>query len=411
MFEVQGSIGAVRGFRVAGIHGGLKKSGAPDLALIVADRLCVAAGVFTRNLAKAAPILVSQEYLRTHAQTIRAVIVNTTCANALTGKKGMDDARQVTRLVADGLGLQAPQQVLPMSTGVIGTLLPMDKIASAIPQAISRLGQDWQAAAQAIMTTDTRPKMASVCVETAEGSYTIAGISKGAGMIAPNMATMLGIIATDAKISLPIAQRTLHTANEVSFNRIVVDGDTSTNDCVFLLANGASGVAIDKPSELALFERALTEVCVKLAQAIVRDGEGATKFITLRVIHAQDAASAAQIAHTIAASPLVKTAFFGQDANWGRIVAAAGRAGQPFDPDRAQLWIAPGESLPNSGHGLLLFKHGTVAKYSEADAAAIFREPSISVTLDCGVGGRGSAVVWTCDLSREYVDINADYRS
>jgi glutamate N-acetyltransferase/amino-acid N-acetyltransferase len=410
MFDVQETIESVRGFRVAGIHGGLKKSGAPDLALIVADRPCVAAGVFTRNLAKAAPILISQEYLQTHAQAIRAVIVNTTCANALTGKKGLDDARQVTRLVADSLGIQA-QQVLPMSTGVIGTLLPMDKVASAIPQAVSQLGQDWQATAQAIMTTDTRPKLASVRVETTEGNYTIAGLSKGAGMIAPNMATMLGVIVTDAKISLPIAQRTLRTANDHSFNRIVVDGDTSTNDCVFLVASGASGVAIDKPSELAQFERALTEVCVKLAQAIVRDGEGATKFITLRVIHAQDTASAAQIAHTIAASPLVKTAFFGQDANWGRIVAAAGRAGQPFDPDRAQLWIAPGEALPSSGNGLLLFRHGTVAKYAEADAAAIFRESSIFVTLDCGVGGRGSAIVWTCDLSRAYVDINADYRS
>jgi len=410
MFDVQDSIEAVRGFRVAGIHGGLKKSGAPDLALIVADRPCVTAGLFTRNQAKAAPILISQEYLQIHAQAMRAVIVNTTCANALTGKKGLDDARQVTRLVADALGVQA-EQVLPMSTGVIGTLLPMKTIANAIPQAISQLGQDWQAAAQAIMTTDTRPKLASLRVQTPEGSYTIAGISKGAGMIAPNMATMLGVIVTDAKISLPIAQRTLRTANDLSFNRIVVDGDTSTNDCVFLMASGASGVSIDKPSELAQFERALTAVCVKLAQAIVRDGEGATKFITLRITHAQDNASAVHIANTIAASPLVKTAFFGQDANWGRIVAAAGRAGQPFDPDRAQLWITPGEALPSNGNGLLLFRYGTVANYAEADAAAIFRESSIFITLDCGVGGKGSAIVWTCDLSRDYVDINADYRS
>lgn len=411
MLKVNPQIEAVRGFRVAGIKAGLKPSGAHDLALIVSDAPCTAAGVFTTNQSKAAPIFVSQAALAQQASNIRAVVVNTRCANALTGELGIRNAKTTQGWVADLLGVQ-PMQILPMSTGVIGTQLPMDKLERGIQTAYQHLGNDWASTAQAIMTTDTRPKSASITVRTAEGEYTIAGISKGAGMIAPNMATMLGVIVTDAKLSAEQCDAMLKSANDISFNRIVVDGDTSTNDCVFLLANGASGVNIDTPADEAQFQQALAAVCIKLAQDIVRDGEGATKFITLHVSGAQDSHTAHQIAHTIAASPLVKTAFHGGDANWGRIVAAAGRAGVPFNPDTARLMIRAGESLPapDEPKGLLLFEHGTVADYQEKDAAEIFRHPSAVVMLECGAG-TASAVVWTCDLSKSYVDINADYRS
>lgn len=403
------SISKVGGFRATGVAANLKTPDKFDMALIAADRPCVTAAVFTKNTFKAAPVLLNQSHMQTQSERTRAVIVNTANANAGTGTAGIENARTMARLTAEQIGCET-EQVLVLSTGVVGAQLPMDKITAGIEKATSSLGHHWENAAKGIMTTDTRHKMVSLDVITSNGNYTIAGITKGSGMIAPNMATTLGVIVTDAKLSQAWAQQALSTANEVSYNRIVVDGDTSPSDTVFLLADGASGVAIDDPTDLAQFQAALTEVMIYLAQSIVRDGEGATKFITLDVCNAPSDAAAKQIANTIATSQLVKTAFYGNDANWGRIIVAAGRAGVDVDFDVSELWIAKGESLPDDERGLLVFKNGMPTDYSEEDATAIFSEPSAYITLDL-YAGDGRAVVWTCDLSHDYVSINADYRT
>jgi glutamate N-acetyltransferase/amino-acid N-acetyltransferase len=409
MSNVVPSIASVTGFRATGVHAGLKKDGKLDMALIVSNRDCTAAGVFTTNQVKAAPVLVNIEHLKQASHRIRAVAINTISANAGTGRVGMENSRTMAGMVAEQLECE-PEQVLVMSTGVIGTHLPMDKIDTGIKAAYAKLGQDWEQAAQGIMTTDTRPKIASIKVQTINGEYTIAGITKGAGMIAPNMATMLGILVTDAQLTQRQTQSTLKKAANLSYNRIVVDGDTSTNDMVVLLANGASGISLASPTDVAQFEGALTQLTTYLAQAVVRDGEGATKFITIDVRGAAKDSDAEKIAQTIAASPLVKTAFFGNDANVGRLLMAAGRAGVEFDPEKLSLWMTPGEALVEDDRGLLLFQNGTKARYKEDDATAIIKEASVYVTLDLNMGN-GDAVVWTCDLSHEYVTINGDYRS
>lgn len=409
MSNVATQIASVTGFKAAGVHAGLKKDGKLDMALIVSNRDCTAAGVFTKNQVKAAPVLVNIEHLQQASNRIRAVAINTISANAGTGRVGIENSRTMARMVAEQLECDT-EQVLVMSTGVIGTHLPMEKIDTGIKSAYAKLGNNWEQAAQGIMTTDTRPKVASIKVQTINGEYTIAGITKGAGMIAPNMATMLGVLITDAKLTVQQAQTTLKHAADLSYNRIVVDGDTSTNDMVVLLANGASGISLSSATDVAQFELALTQLATYLAQAVVRDGEGATKFITIDVRDARSAADALQIAQTIAASPLVKTAFFGNDANIGRILMAAGRAGVEFDPENLSLWMTPGEALIEDDRGLLLFQNGTKARYKEADATTIISEASVYVTLDLNMGS-GSAVVWTCDLSHEYVTINGDYRS
>ena len=284
----------------------------------------------------------------------------------------------------------------------------MDKIARGVELAVAALGDDWSTATQGMMTTDTRVKMASLTVETSSGeTYQIAGIVKGAGMIAPNMATMLSIVVTDAVLESDQAQQNLREAAKQSYNSIVVDGDTSTNDTVLLLANGASGASIDSAQANEQFQLALNAVCRHLAQAVVRDGEGVTKFITVQVEGAPDDKAAHQIANTIANSPLVKTAFYGNDANWGRILMAVGRAGVPLEQDKLALWFSPGEDFSEL---LQLVAHGTALDYREAEATAIVSQPSVSILVDCGVGD-GAAKVWTCDLSHEYVSINADYRT
>ena len=382
----------IKGFRVAGVHAGLKKDGVLDMAFVVSDAPCSAAGVFTTNQMKAAPVLVDIEKLTASQTGYRAVVVNTRSANACTGDQGVVN-------------------VLVMSTGVIGTHLPMEKIRHGIDLGSAGLAHDWEAAARGIMTTDTRPKFASTSVALSGGTVTISGISKGAGMIAPNMATMLGVIATDAILAPEAAQSMLASAARHTFNCIVIDGDMSTNDTVLMLANGASGVSVTSPDDLAAFNAALFAVSKSLAQAIVRDGEGVTKFITLNVQGAPDDAAAHQIANAIATSPLVKTAFFGKDANWGRIVAAAGRSGVPIVADRTQLWITAGSDLWLTDDSLHLFENGMPTAYSEATASAIFAEPDVSILLDAGMGGDGKATIWTCDLSYDYVKINGDYRS
>ncbi len=406
MGEVAASIEGVPGFKVAGVAAGLKGNGALDFALIVSDRPCTAAAVFTTNTVKAAPVLYDMEILANNNTHIRAVAVNTKCANACTGEQGIANAKQTAQLTAEALGVGA-DEVFVMSTGVIGTQLPMEKIAQGIQAASDSLDEsNWFAASEAIMTTDTRPKRAFVTVTTAAGKqYHIAGMSKGAGMIAPNMATMLGFIVTDAALDPQQAGDMLYVASNQTFNQIVVDGDTSTNDSVFLLANGASGASITA-AEREQFTTALTDVCRKLAQDIVRDGEGATKFITLHVNGAPDDAAARTIANTIGTSPLVKTAFYGGDANWGRIIAAAGRSGIELDAQKLKLWFAADEDAEK----LLLFSSGMPTQYDEAKATDLVKAPEVVVTLDCGQGS-GSATIWTCDLSHDYVSINGHYRT
>ncbi len=403
--EVEASIESVKGFKVAGVHCGLKDNGALDFALIVSDQPCTAAAVFTTNQVKAAPVLYDMDVIEQNSTHLRGVAVNTKCANACTGDQGIANAKQTAKLAAEALGIDA-DEVIVMSTGVIGTQLPMDKIAQGIQAASDSLGDNWDAAAHAIMTTDTRPKRAFITVTTSDGrQYHIAGISKGAGMIAPNMATMLGFIVTDAALDPLQAKDMLFVAADSTFNRIVVDGDTSTNDSVFLLANGASGVTIGV-DQREQFTEALTAISRKLAQDIVRDGEGATKFITLHVNGAPDDYAARKIANTIGTSPLVKTAFYGGDANWGRIVAAAGRAGIDLNPQKMKLWFAA-DDLSDK---LLLFSEGMPTQYDEAQATALVKAPEVVVTLDCGAG-EGSATIWTCDLSHDYVSINGHYRT
>lgn len=406
---VSDNIEKVTGFTVAGVHAGLKKGGALDFAIVASEQPCIAAGVFTRNTVKAAPVLVNMQRVAEHGSEICAIAINTKSANACTGEEGMVNAEKMASLVADKIGA-TPQQVMVMSTGVIGTQLPMAKIENGVNLASHSLGDDWQTTARAIMTTDTRPKLASVTVSTSQGQYTIAGIAKGSGMIAPNMATMLGIVVTDAQLTQPFATQALRTGADTSFNRVTVDGDTSTNDMVVLLANGASGVTIDTDStELSeQFQEALNQVMISLAKKVVRDGEGVSKFISLHINHAASEEDALEIGRTIANSPLVKTAFFGNDANWGRIMMAAGRSGTAFDHNSAHLYFAVGED--STEDALCLFANGQPTDYPEEEATRIIKHADVTVILDCGTGD-SSCRLWTCDLSHEYVSINSDYRS
>jgi len=391
------------GFRVAGMHCGFKPAEKKDIALLVSDYPCRAAGVFTTNRVKAAPVLYDQAILAQPDAEIRAVIANTGSANACTGDAGLADTRATAAQVAARIGCQ-PENVLTLSTGVIGLPLAMDAVTrgvAALADQVNTVG--WQDAAAAIMTTDTRPKIASV---RHESGFTITGIAKGAGMIAPNMATMLSMIATDADVPQSVLARELTAAVEVSFNRIVVDGDMSTNDTVLVLANGASGVTIaDGSAQEAAFSAALTKVCTALAQAIVRDGEGATKFVTLDVTGAADDSAARAIARQIATSALVKTAFYGADPNWGRILCAAGYAGIDLDPARLALWL-----VADDKPAIHLVADGHPTDYDERAAIALMQKPEWAVRLDLGLGN-GAARVWTCDLSHEYVTINGHYRT
>ena len=401
MSEVKTTIQPIAGFKVAGVAAGIKKkAGALDFALIVSDVPCHAAGVFTTNLVKAAPVLVDQDKLNRSGGIVRAIAINSGCANAATGQQGMDNAYETARYVAEKIGCHE-DEVLVMSTGVIGVQLPMEKIKHGVDLAVDNLGADnWELAARAIMTTDTHPKQASIV----EDGYSVAGIAKGAGMIAPNMATMLGFMVTDADLSTLEAKASLLQTAGTTFNRIVVDGDMSTNDTVLLLANGVSGAKANSD-----FTSALQVVSKQLAQAIVRDGEGVTKFVTIKVQGTEDDASARQIANTIATSPLVKTAFYGNDANWGRIIAAAGRANVDFDATQIQLEVVMGAEKPE-GDPLMLVFAGTPCDYSEAVATEIVSSSEFIYTLTVGAGN-GQATIWTCDLSHKYVSINADYRT
>ena len=398
------AIHSPKGFRVAGTHCGLKPAQKNDIALLVSDRACQAAGVFTTNRVKAAPVLYDQAILAQPDASIYAVLTNTGSANACTGDAGLADTRTTAAQVAAQVGCQ-PDNVLALSTGVIGLPLPVDAVTRGITALVRQVRPDgWQDAATAIMTTDKRPKLAN---EQVAAGYVITGMAKGAGMIAPNMATMLAVIATDAAVPRVVLDRALASAVDVSFNRIVVDGDMSTNDTVLVLANGASDVTIaeDSPEEAA-FTEALTAVCIQLAQAIVRDGEGATKFVTVDVTGARDDTGARDIARQIATSALVKTAFYGADPNWGRILCAAGYSGVDLDPARLALWLLAADSTP----AIQLVEDGHPTDYDEPAAIALMQQPEWGVHLDLGLGD-GAARVWTCDLSHEYVTINGHYRT
>lgn len=401
----EGSVTTPVGFQAAAVACGIKQSGRPDLVLVVSDHDCSAAGVFTQNQVAAAPVIVDRETLKQDNQALRAVVINAGNANAATGQAGLENARAMQRLVAQAAGCQE-QQVLVMSTGVIGVQLPMDRVRAGIRFAAAQLsGDHGRAAAEAIMTTDTQPKHVAVAVDLPGGRVVVGGMAKGAGMIHPNMATLLGLITTDAVVPADLAGELLRQAVQDSFNAISIDGDTSTNDTVVFLANGAGGVSVVDGESQAIFAGALKKVCFELAMMIVRDGEGATKFVEIQVTGAATPDEARRIAATVATSPLVKTAFAGGDPNWGRIFMAAGRSGVTFDPGRLSLSIGVANVTE-----LLLVDRGTPTGFAEADAAAVFAQPAFKLRLDLD-SGPGSATMWTCDLSHEYVTINADYRT
>ena len=398
--QIEGGVTAPAGFRAAGVACGIKKTGALDLALVVADAPAAAAGVFTTNRALAAPVLVSREHLARSGGLARAIVVNSGCANACTGPEGLAVARSSADFVASIVGC-APEEVLVASTGVIGVQLDLDRLRRGAGEAAKALSRAAHAdAARAIMTTDKTPKSAAVSVTTPAGTFRVGGMAKGAGMIEPHMATMLGFITTDAAVAAPLLQRALREAADVTFNAITIDGDTSTNDTVFLLASGGSGVQIDDAAYPA-FAAGLREVCGTLARAIVRGGEGATKLVAISASGAASDSDAKRAAHTIANSLLVKTAIHGGDPNWGRLLAAAGRAGVAFDVEHAAVRIGP----------VVLFKDGVPFDERAPEAAVYLAGSDLEIDVELGAGGLHSATVWTCDLSAEYVAINAEYRT
>jgi glutamate N-acetyltransferase / amino-acid N-acetyltransferase len=397
--SIDGGIATPRGFRAAGISVGIKPNGALDLSLIVSDTPATVSAVFTLNRAQAAPVLVSKRHLERSGGIARAVIVNSGCANACTGDEGLHAANVMAAETARLAGCAA-EQVLVASTGVIGVALPIEKIRAGLPAAFAALGaKHGPAAARAIMTTDPFPKEAAAMLDIGGRTVTIGGMAKGSGMIEPMLATMLGFVTTDAQVPRALLDRALREAVDDTFNAITVDGECSTNDCVLLLANGASGAAVDETS-YDRFVHALKTVCLALALGIVRGGEGATKVITVTVTGAASEAEARRAAKAIANSPLVKTAVHGGDPNWGRLIAVAGRAGVEFELSRAAVTIG----------STVLFNEGRPHDEAAPQAAKYLKGREISVGVDLGAGS-ASSTVWTCDLSAEYVRINADYRT
>jgi glutamate N-acetyltransferase / amino-acid N-acetyltransferase len=396
---VAGGVATPAGYRAAGISAGIKASNALDLALIVSDRPATAAAVFTVNRAQAAPVLVSKDHLSSTRGHARAIIVNSGCANACTGSAGLDVAREMASATADAIGCST-EEVLVASTGVIGVSLDIGKVRRGIPGAIGKLGHDQgSAAARAIMTTDPFPKEAAVRLSIGGHEAVIGGMAKGSGMIEPMMATMLAFVTTDAAVPGPLLDRALREVVDDTFNAITVDGECSTNDTVMLLANGASRATVDEAS-YGLFVQGLRAVCLRLALEIVRGGEGATKLITVTVAGAASNSDARRAAKAIANSPLVKTAIHGGDPNWGRLIAVAGRAGVAFELSRAAVMIG----------GIVLFKDGQPHDEAAERAATYLKHREIAITVDLGAGP-ASSIVWTCDLSAEYVRINAEYRT
>ena len=393
----------VPGVRLGTTTAGIRKQGRRDLVVIECAPGTKAAAVFTQNRFCAAPVIVAREHLAESAP--RALLINTGCANAGTGAPGIEDARACCAALARELGC-TPHEILPFSTGVIGERLPLERVVAGIPGCLAGLGADgWPDAAAGIMTTDTVPKGASRQFKLGGKTVTVTGIAKGAGMIRPDMATMLAFVATDAAVSPDVLQVVLADAARVSFNRITVDGDTSTNDACVLLATGRAEHPELRAPQGAGHEalmRAVTEVCMELAQAIVRDAEGATKFITIEVTGGASEADCLAVAYTIAHSPLVKTAFFAGDPNWGRILAAVGRAPvSRLDANAVTIHL----------DDVCVVRAGALDPgYREERGRAVLGKPEITVRVDLGVGG-ARAHIWTSDLSHDYVRINAEYRS
>jgi glutamate N-acetyltransferase/amino-acid N-acetyltransferase len=387
------------GFEAAGIAAGLKKKEKKDLGLFFSKVPANAAGVFTRNRVKAAPVILDEERIK--KGLCRAIIVNSGNANCCTGERGIRDAETMAALSASELGI--PEDlVLVASTGVIGEPMPMEKIESAVPRLVRSLKPEGiPDLARSIMTTDTVPKMVSGQGVVDGKTFTVAGVAKGAGMIRPNMATMLCFLCTDIDAAPEVLKETLVKAVNRSFNRITIDGDTSTNDMVLVMANGLSGAVLQRPDHIDAFQKILDSILLDLAKQLVRDGEGVTKLVEIIVRGAHSDADAEIIADTVAHSPLVKTAFFGEDANWGRIIGAVGRAGVDVDPDRIDLYFDDVQMV-KSGMGC--------GKAVEAEATKVLKKPEFTVTVYLNLRqGFGSMI--TCDFSVDYVRINADYRS
>ena len=380
-------------FQVTALHCGLKSENQNDLAVVYSKSPCQVAAAFTTNKVKAAPVLYDQQIVQA-GKAVRAVVVNAGNANACTGSEGMVHTRKMAEATSQLFDGNA-DEVLVLSTGVIGLPLPIDIILAGINEA--QFPQTWLAVAKAIMTTDTRPKIASL---QSPAGYIITGVAKGAGMISPNMATMLSVICTDATLTTEMLAKVPEIWNQ-TFNRIVVDGDMSTNDTVLLLANGASGVEVGSDSD---FYENFSQLCAQLAKAIVQDGEGATKLVTLNVSGANSQDDAEKIARAIATSTLCKTAFYGADPNWGRIICAAGYANADFQPDTATLYLKKNDQI------IKLFENGQSASYNEAEAIALMQTGTWEISLDLGLG-INSYWLWTCDLSHEYITINGHYRT
>jgi len=398
--HADGGVTAPAGFLAAGVSAGLKRSGKRDVCVLAAAAPCAAAGVFTTSATAAPPVIVSREHLS--GGMLRAVVVNAGNANACTGELGMAHARAMADAAAAALGCAAGE-IAVCSTGVIGVPLPLERVTSGITAAIEALdsGND-DDAAEAIMTTDTFSKQLAVTVTAGGRTFTVGGMAKGSGMIQPNMATMLAFITTDAPLAPNACDTILRSAVGRSFNRITVDSDTSTNDTCVLMASGAEGGAVLESGSAAYeaVAAAITEVATALAQMVVRDGEGATKFVTITVRGAASEHDAELAAFAIANSPLMKCALFGEDANWGRVAMALGKSGAHIDPTAFEIVFA----------GIVMCMNGTAIGFDEEEAARALSEPEVEILVDLHVGD-GEAMVWTCDLSYDYVRINGDYRS
>jgi len=390
---------SVQGFKAAGIAAGIKKNNKKDLGLIVSEVPAGVAGVFTCNKVQAAPVLLTKERIK--SGTCQAIIVNSGNANCCTGEQGMADAATMAQLAASGLAI-AEDMVLVASTGVIGQPLQIQKVEAAVPKLIDSLSpQGFLDLAEAVMTTDTVTKTVSSQGNIDGKNFTVTGVVKGAGMIRPDMATMLCFVCTDVEVESEVLKTTLVKAVERSFNRITIDGDTSTNDTAIVMANGLSGAVIQSPAHIKIFQKVLDEILRDLAKQLIRDGEGVTKLVEILVRGAATDNDARQIADSVAHSPLVKTAFFGEDANWGRIIAAVGRAGAVVDPDKIDIYFDQIQMV-KAGMGC--------GKSVEVEATKVLKKPEFAVTIDLNLS-TGTAAMLTCDFSVDYVRINADYRS
>ncbi|WP_405756617.1 bifunctional glutamate N-acetyltransferase/amino-acid acetyltransferase ArgJ [Anaerovibrio slackiae] len=389
-----------KGFKAAGVKAGIKKSGNLDLALIYTEKEAAVAGVFTKNAVAAAPVIVSREVVK--GGKAHAIVANAGCANACTGETGLANARKMAALAAAEVGC-APEEVLVGSTGIIGVNLPMDKLEAGIKAAAAELSEDGSKnAGNAIITTDTYSKACSCEVEIGGQAVRFGAIAKGSGMIQPNMATMLCYITTDANISSQLMQKALSDIVEVSFNMISVDGDMSTNDTVLVLANGESGAPeiTEGSPEYDKFYATLKEICQELSKRIAADGEGATKFLTINVSGTKTFEDAKTVAMSIAKSPLVKTAFFGEDPNWGRVICAVGYAGIPMVPEKTVIKFG----------GIPVYANGLGAEFKEEDIHNVMAEHDIVIDVEMGMGD-AKATVWSCDFSYEYVKINGEYHT